>query len=617
VLLAAGALLLLCYFGEVTLAMEIAIVLGLLVLAIVLFALEVISVDLLTLLLLLALVQTGILTPDEAFQGFSTDIIIILASIFVMSGAMQLTGVVDVISSRLLRIAGKGLNRLTLLTMATVGGLSAFMNNTTATALFVGPVLGVSRHLGVSPSKVLMAVAYASILGGTCTLIGTSTNVAVSGYIAKSGMEPLSLFEVTPIGLIILSVGMLYMMLIGTRLLPDYPEESLTSDYAIREYLSEIIVLPDSHMIGQAIFESDLARMDFRILEVIRGNRRSLPRAGTLILAGDVLLVKGKVEELMKVKTTAGIEIKPEHLLDDPALQSENIGIAEILINPRSELIGRTLKEAHFRQRNGLTALALYREGQPVQGKIGSIKLRFGDLLLVQGARETLQAIRRGRDLTVLEELSPALYRRKKGLLAALFFILGIVMAGSGLLPLSMAFLLAAVLTVLFRCITVEEAYQSIDWRLLILIGGMTAFGLAMDKTGTAEFLAKGIAYLRPWGITTIMAAFFVLTIILTQPMSNAAAALVVLPVALSTAHELGVNQRTFAISIMLAASISFIAPFEPACILVYGPGKYHFRDFVRTGVGLTLLLMVVVIFMIPVFWPLHQLPGHTPELIP
>jgi di/tricarboxylate transporter len=604
-------------FGEVTLAMEIAIVLGLLILAIALFALEVISVDLLTLLLLFVLVQTGILTPEEAFQGFSTDIIVILASIFVMSGAMQTTGVVDVISSRLLRVAGKGLNRLTLLVMGTVGGLSAFMNNTTATALFVGPVLGVSRQIGVSPSKILMAVAYASILGGTCTLIGTSTNVAVSGYIAKSGMQPLSLFEITPIGLIILGVGVLYMMLIGQRLLPDYPDESLTQDYAIREYLSEIVVLPDSHMVGQTIFDSELARMEFRILEVIRGNRRTLPRAGTVIQPGDVLLVKGKAEDLMKVKDTAGIEIQPEHLLDDPALQDENIRIAEILINPRSELIGRTLKETRFRQRYGLTALALYREGQPVQSKIGAIRLRLGDLLLVQGARESFQGLRRNRHLTILEELSPALYRRRKGLLAALFFLLGIVLAGSGWLPLSMAFLLAAVLTVLFRCITAEEAYQSIDWRLLILIGGMTAFGLAMEKTGTAEFLARGIAYLRPWGITSIMAAFFVLTILLTQPMSNAAAALVVLPVALSTAQELGVNQRTFAIAIMLAASISFIAPFEPACILVYGPGKYHFRDFVRTGVGLTLVLMVVVLFLIPVFWPLHQVAGHAPGSVP
>ncbi len=590
--------------------MEIAIVLGLLVLAVVLFAREVVSVDLVTLLLLIGLVATKILTPEEAFQGFSSDIIVILASIFVMTGALQLTGIVDQASARLLQIGRGSVTRLLLLVSGVVGGLSAFMNNTTATALFVGPLLGACHKMRVSPSKVLMPVAYASILGGTCSLIGTSTNVAVSGYIARAGMQPMGLFEITPIGLIILSVGVLYMMLIGRHLLPDRPSESLTEDYAIREYISEIVVVPDSHMIGQAIFESDLAKMEFRILEVIRGKRRLLPRPDMTVQPNDVLLVKGKVEELMKVKATAGIEIRPELKLDDPALQAENIKIAEILINPRSDLIGQTLKDAAFRQRYNLTALALYREGHPVQDKIGKIRLRLGDLLLVQGAPETFLALRRNRDLTVLEELSPALYRKKRGAFAALFFVTAIVMGGLGWLPLSVAFLVAAVATVLARCITIEEAYEFIDWRLLILIGGMTAFGLAMEKTGAAEFLAKGIAHLQPLGVRTILAAFFVLTILLTQPMSNAAAALVVLPVALSTAEQLGVNERTFAIGILLAASISFITPLEPSCVLVYGPGKYRFSDFVKTGIGLTLILMVVVLILLPVFWPLARVPG-------
>jgi di/tricarboxylate transporter len=528
-----------------------------------------------------------------------------------MTGALQLTGVVDQVSAHLLRLGRGSLNRLTLLVSGVVGGISAFMNNTTATALFVGPVLGACHKMRVSPSKVLMPVAYASILGGTCSLIGTSTNVAVSGFIAQAGMQPLGLFEITPIGLIILGVGVLYMMLIGRHLLPDRPSDSLTEDYAIREYISEIVVVPDSHMIGQTIFESDLAKMEFRILEVIRGTRRLLPRPGMPVEPNDVLLVKGKVEELMKVKATAGIEIRPELKLDDPALQAENIKIAEILINPRSDLIGQTLKEVRFRQRYNLTALALYREGHPVQDKIGNIRLRLGDLLLVQGAPETFLGLRRNRDLTVLEELSPALYRKKKGALTALFFVTAIVVGGFGMLPLSVAFLVAAVMTVLFRCITIEEAYQFIDWRLLILIGGMTAFGLAMDKSGAAEFLAKGIAHLEPFGVRSILAAFFILTILLTQPMSNAAAALVVLPVALSTAQHLGVNERTFAIGILLAASISFITPLEPSCILVYGPGKYRFSDFVKTGVGLTLILVVVVLILLPVFWPLARVPGH------
>ncbi len=587
--------------------MQIVIVLGLLVLAIILFALETISVDVITLLLLMGLVTSGILTPGEAFAGFSNDIIVILASIFIISGALQQTGIMDVAGVQIQRVAGRSSNRLLVVLMAIVGGVSAFMNNTTTTAVFMPPVIGMANRATISPSKLLIPLAYASILGGTCTLIGTSTNVAVSGYISQAGMEPLGLFELAPLGLIILGVGIVYMVIVGQRLLPDHQDVSLTEEYAIREYVSEIVVAPNSHLVGQKIFESDLAKMDFRILAVWRGERKFMPTARTMIEAGDIMLVTGKPEELMKVKETAGIDIKADLKLGDLDLQSDEIKIAEALIVPQSDLRGRTLKEANFRQRYGLTVLALYRHGQSVREKIGRVQMQLGDLLLVQGSAERLNFLRRNPDFWVLEEVSPALYRKRKGLYTITFLGAAIIVGGLGWLPLSIAFLAAAVLTVLFRCITVEEAYQFINWRLMILIGGMTAFGVAMEKTGTAEFLARWLVLgLEPLGVTAIIAGFFVLTILLTQPMSNAAAALVVLPVALNAAHRLGVNERTFAIAIMLAASISFIAPFEPACILVYGPGKYKFMDFVKTGVGLTLILMLLVLFFLPLFWPLY-----------
>jgi di/tricarboxylate transporter len=592
--------------------MQIAIVLGLLALAIVLFAMESISVDIITILLLITLVVTGVLTPAEAFAGFSDDIIIILGSIFVISGALQRTGIVDAIGASLSRVAGSSVNRLTLAIMGTVSGISAFMNNTTATAIFVPAVMGVAKRARVSPSRLLMPLAYASVLGGTCTLIGTSTNVAVSGYIAKAGMEPLRLFEFTPVGLIIVIVGIAYMVFIGKRLLPDHKEEELTEEYHIREYLTEVMLAPDSHMIGQRIFESDLSKQEFRILAVIRGERKLVPFAQMQIEKEDILLVEGKIEDLMKIKDTAGIEIKPDVSLGDLDIPSENIKVAEVLVTPRSDLIDRTLKESNFRQRYGLVALAIYRHGHSLRDKIGQIKLRMGDLLLVQGPTDRLEFLRRDSDLWILEEMNPAQFRKQKGIYTVLLFVSAIVIGGIGLLPLSVAFLAAAVLIVLSRSITIEEAYEFIDWRLIILIAGMTAFGVAMQKTGTAEFLATLIVHaLEPYGVTVIMAGFFILTIILTQPMSNAAAALVVLPIALNTAQRLGVNERTFAIAIMLAASVSFIAPFEPSAILVYGPGKYKFMDFVKTGIGLTIILTIVVLFLIPLFWPLHVLPGH------
>ena len=584
-------------------SLAIAFVLGLLVVAIVLFATEKLSVDIITFLLLIALVMGGVLTPAEAFEGFSNDIIIILGAIFVISGALQETGVLDMLGYRLLKVAGTSVNRLHFLIMSASSGVSAFMNNTTVTAMLLPPVVSIARRAKLSPSKLLMSLAFASILGGTCTLIGTSTNVAVSGYIKKSGMGAVGMFEILPIGLVIVAVGIVYMMVVGRWLLPDHKDTSLTTGYEIREYLSEIKVMPDSPLIGQRSFDSDLSILEFRILKIIRGKEELLPSSRVILEEGDTLLVEGKVETLMKVKKIEGIEINPELELGDLDLRSSNFRIGEMLITPLSELAGRTLKEANFRRHYGLTTLAIYRHGQSLRERIGDTVLRVGDLLLVQGPDDRIDALRNHPGLSILEEVGEASYDPRKGLLAVIFFVAAVVAGSLELLPLSIAFLSAAVLAILLRCISVEKAYGFIDWRLLILIGGMTAFGMAMEKTGAASYLADlVVSGMAPFGTWAILAGFFVLTIILTQPMSNAAAALVVLPIAIETANKLGANPRSFAIGIMLAASVSFIAPFEPSCILVYGPGKYKFLDFVKVGAGLTVVLAAVVLLILPVF---------------
>lgn len=588
--------------------MQIAIVLGLLFTSIILFALEKISVDIITLMLLMALVLTGILKPHEAFAGFSNEIIVILASIFVISGSLQRSGIIDALGAWLYKLFGKSENKLLLALMAMISGMSSFMNNTTATAVFIPPVIGMARQSKISSSKLLMPLAFASILGGTCTLIGTSTNVAVSGYIAQSGMRPLSLFEITPVGLVIVAVGITYMMLIGKRLLPDHKEESLTEEYAIREYLSEIIVLPRSKLVGQKIFTSDLAKKDFRILEVIRANQKLLPDSRTIVEPNDVLLVEGKIPELIKVKETSGIEIHPDIKLGDRDLQSQNIRMMEVIVTPQSNLIGQTLKEVNFRARYGMTALAINRHGQSLHEKIGHIRLRMGDMLLIQGPADRLAGFRRQSNLWIIEEFHHSAYRKSKGAYTLAFFSLAIILGGLGWLPLSISFLGAAVLTVLSRSITVEEAYGFIDWKLIILIGGMTAFGTAMDgkHSGAAEFLAGLIVdNLSPFGTPVILGGFLLFTMLLTQPMSNAAAALVVLPVALETAQVLGANERTFAIAIMLAASVSLITPFEPSCLLVYGPGKYRFLDFTKVGMLLSIILLAVILIVVPMIWPM------------
>ncbi len=587
---------------------NIAFVLGLLILAVVLFSWELLPVDIVTLLLLIALIGTGILDTREAFNGFSADIIIILASIFVLCGALQDTGVVDAAGAHLAKIAGQNETRILIVIMLVAAAMSAFINNTTVVAMFVGPTVGLARKAKISPSRILLPLAYASILGGTCTLIGTSTNVAVSGYIERAHLKPIGLFEITPIGLILVGVGVVYLLLVGRYFLPKKLEPSLIEGDAVRNYLSEIIVIKDSPMIGQTVFRSDFAKLGFRILKVRRGADVFAPGPRTLFAEGDILLVVASLDRLMKVKSAEGIEIKADWKMGDLKLPDEDTNIAEAVVTPHSLLVGRTLKEANYRQQSGLTVLGIYRRGRSLNDKIGSIRLEVGDLLLVQGEKDSLVAMQRQRQLAVLSELPIAAPRRNRGTYAVLLFGTALALNLFGVVSLAVGLLAAAVLCVATRCISVDRAYQMIDWRLLILIGGMTAFGAAMDKTGADELLARWIVSgLKPIGVMAVLAGFFVVTILLTQPMSNAAAALVVLPVALEAARVMGVNERTFAIAIMLAASVSFITPFEPACILVYGPGRYRFLDFVKTGGLLTLILAIIVLFALPMLWPLHK----------
>jgi di/tricarboxylate transporter len=587
--------------------MQIALVLSLLLLAIVLFATEKLPPDVITLLIIVVLVGSGVLTTAEAFEGFSSDIIIILGSIFVISGALQETGFLDAIGERLVRLGRTGSERLLFLLMGSAASISAFMNNTTVAAMLVPPVIGMARNAKTSPSRLLMPLAFASILGGTCTLIGTSTNIAVSGYMAKAQLQPLGLFEIAPIGLVIVTVGIAYMVLIGQRFLPDHKEESPVAAYALRDYLSEIVVLPASPLIGQTSVEWELSRQDFRILSLIRGDEKLAPDSRVLIEEGDTLLVEGQVDTLMKMKKAEGIEIRGKLDLDKLQLGKTTLKIVEVLIAPYSNLIGRTLKRTDFSKRFGLPVLAIHRRGQPLREKIGDVPLLLGDLLLVEGPADRVEMLRSAGGLVVLDEHRRPGGETRKGLYAAGAFAVAIGVGALGWVPLPIAFLAAALVTVLLRGISIEKARAVIDLRLLLLIGGMMAFGTAMEKTGAAALLADWVVtVLSPFGVTTVMGGFFLLTIVLTQPMSNAAAALVVLPVAMSAARALGVQERTFAIAIMLAASISFIAPLEPACILVYGPGRYRFMDFVKVGGGLTLILIPIMLLLIPIFWPLH-----------
>ncbi len=585
--------------------MEIAIVLVLLALAIIAFSTEKISVDIVSMICVITLVVTGIINVKEAFAPFGSDFLIMLASIFIVSSAIDSSGILEVFSARLLRMGKTGRRRLVLPIMTITGVLSAFMNNTTVTALMVNPVMAIARKSNLSFSRVLMPVAFASIVGGTCTLIGTSTNVAVNGYLQEKGYPALGMFDFSILGLIMLVITLVFFAVIGHRMLPKRDNEELTAGYGIRSYLSEIQVLQGSSIIGQLVHNSNLTKMGFEIIALKRDNRPFAPGPNITFEENDVVLVKGNVKHLMEIKNIGGINIM-EDGLEFYQQQNQVLKLREIVLPGRSDLAGSTIADISFRRKYSMLVLAINREGKQILNSIRNVELEVGDMLLVQGTEEAFTTLKNHHDMVVLSEHEPVIKNLKKGYLTISFFLLAIILASFNLVPAGIAFLGAAVLAMLTKSIKPDDAYKNIEWRLLVLIAGMTAFGTAMTNSGADKFLAEVVVDVcKPLGNSGIFLGFMILTVILTQPMSNAASALVVLPVALKAAETLHLNPMTFAVGVMLSASVSLITPFEPSCILVYGPGKYKFGDFVKIGGILTILLMAVIFFGVPMLYPM------------
>ncbi|HJU54670.1 MAG TPA: SLC13 family permease [Pyrinomonadaceae bacterium] len=591
----------------------IAIVIVLLFVAVVLFATERIPIDIVTILLVIALVVTGVLTAGEAFAGFGNDIVITISGLFILTGGLVKTGVIDVVGRRLHRIAGGREFNLTVLVMVVAAACAAVLKNTTTTAMFVPVVLGMCARARVPPSKLMMPLAFGAILGGTCTLIGTSTNLAVSGAIQRYGLQPFSMFELTPVGVAIVAVGLLYMLLLGLRLLPRRGgAEDLTEQYHIREYMSEVLVLPGSPLVGKTLAEANLSdELDLTVVGILRGKQgRIAPSSREKIEAEDLLLVQGRIEDILRVKNETGIEIRADFKLSDRVLESGDVELFEAMVLRGSDFTGRTLKGLRFRQRFQLTVLAVNRQGVALLSKISMLPLRFGDVLLLQGKRELIEQLVADGQFLLLEDVSERRGRASKRRWALLAFgvFLFFSITHPPQVPLAVAVLLGVLILLASRAVRVQEIYDLIEWRLIVLIAGMISFGTALEKSGADKYLADLIVQgVGSYGGLAVLAGFFVLTVALTQPMSNQAAALVVVPIAVKTAVSLGLNPRTFAVMVTYAASCSFLTPLEPACVLIFTPGRYRFFDFVKVGSILTVAVFAVVMLLVPVVWPMTQ----------
>lgn len=775
--------------------LQIAMTFTILGMAVILFVTERVRVDVVALLVLVALALTGLVTPAESLSGFSNLAVITVWAVLVLSGGLARTGVAGVIGRQMLRLAGSSEVRLLAIIMLTAGVLSGFMNSIGVASLFLPVVLDIARRTRQPPSKLLMPLAFASLLGGLNTLIGTPPNILVSEALRDAGLQPFQMFDYTPIGVVVMLSGVAFMVFFGRHLLPtrDIAKEFRTAGtedlrtlYELRDRIMVVTIPPNSPLAGMTLVNSRLGaalglnviailhngrtqlapgpetvlspgsqllvegrldqlselrggyitveedpltverlvstdidiiqvglspdssfvgltlrQIDFRRrfglnvlaiwrddtprrtnlqetplqqtdvllvqgaqnrLEVLRedsnffvlgpgdvevyrlyerllafsvppgsalvgrtlsesrlgdafgltvlgivrdGSTLLMPLAEEQLQEGDTLLIEGKPEDLSTLRGLQELEVDLSNEGDFPDLESEQIGLIDVVLSPYTTLAGKTLRELHFREKFGLSVLAIWREGKAYRSNLRDIPLRFGDALLLYGPREKLLLLGSEPDFLVLTEAAQEPPRVEKAPTAALVMAVVLLTVIFGWLHIAIAAVLGVILMILTRCLTVEEAHRFIDWKAVFLIAGMLPLGIAMESTGAAHFLAGGmIQLLGGLGPFAIAAGLFILAALASQMMPNPAVAVLLAPIALNTARDMGVSPYPFMMVVAISASAAFLSPVgHPANVLIMGPGGYRFSDYLKVGVPLTLVVLLATMFVLPLFW--------------
>ena len=579
-----------------------------LLLAVVLFVTEKISVDLVALLIMAILLVSQILTPAEGLAGFSNTATITVASMFIISAGLFKTGAVNFLGTFVNRIFKQNFWVAMIAVMILVGVLSAFINNTPVIAIFLPILLVVAKENKISASKLLMPISFASMLGGVCTLIGTSTNILVSSIAEEKGLPAFTMFEFLPLGLAMFIVGTAYMLIIGIRLIPERRGEGdLTENFSLGEYLTEIVLLDHSPSVGQTIKDAPLTSdLDILILEIRRGGELiNLPTAEVVLQSDDRLKIRADVEKIRALQIREGVKLKPQAKWGDESVTSEDYKLVEAVVAPHANFVGESLQEMNFREKYGTTVLAIRQQGKLLREKISDTKLKGGDTLLIEANKDRVASLKLDNDFIIVSEAETVKFRRDK-VVIALLIVAGVILSASfGFLPIVVSSVVGAILLVVFRCILLDEVYQAIDWKIIFLLAGVLSLGTALEKTGAAEMVSTTmLSAVGSFGPVLLVSAFYLLTLILTEMISNNASAALIAPIAIATADTLDVSPIPFLVAVTFAASASFMTPVGyQTNTMIYGPGHYKFFDFVKVGTPLNLILWITASFLIPVFW--------------
>lgn len=585
--------------------LEIFLVCGLVLSAVILFATERLPVDLTAMIIMGAMLLSGMISAEDAIGGFSNPATVTVGAMFVLSAGLFKTGAVNLLGNSLARLGRISFWLVLVVMMLMVGVLSAFINNTAAVAIFLPVMLTIARDCGFSAARLLLPLSFASMFGGVCTLVGTSTNILVSSIAERHGLQPIGMFEPTALGLLFFGAGSAYLLLVGIRLIPKRggaAERGPT--FGSGDYQIEIVLGPEARSVGTVLVDSPLLHdVSIRSVEVFRNGKRLEQTMQELVLqVGDQLKLRADLENFRKLKERQGIALRQE----TGAAADEEAALVEAVVAPGSTLDGRSLKQARFRSRYGLTALAVRHRGRVMREHLEEMQLKAGDVLLFEVAQKQLQLLRDDRTFVLVSQVELPNFRKSR-MLTAIAIVAGVVLAAAtGAVPIVAGAIVGCILMVLTRCLTLDEAYGSINWQVIFLLAGVLTLGTALETTGAARLLGGLLVeHLGSLGPVALVSGLYLATSLLTELMSNNATAALLAPIAIAAAESLGIDARPLLMAITFAASASFMTPVGyQTNTLIYGPGQFRYADFLKVGTPLNILFWILATIFIPRFWP-------------
>lgn len=589
--------------------LDVVLLIAILVYTLTAFTFDWAPIDVVALTCLGLLLLTNLITVQQAIAGFSNPAVITVMMLFILSYGLTNSGLLKKLGERIAQLAGKRAWGASAALILIAGVLSAFINNTAALAIFLPVSMQLARHYEFSPSKILLPLSYVSIIGGTCTLIGTSTNLLVSGVATEQfGMEPFGVFEFFGLGAILFVVGGVYTLTIPMKFLPPRADSSnLTQKYRLSNFLTELRVPEGSRIVGSTVVDAKIHEVfQLNVLEILRDKERiAQDLRNTKLLPGDVLIVRGEMEGIVRLRERYGLLLLTDVKLEDSDLNDENNILCEIQLSPNSRLTGMTIKDIDFRRRYGCFVLALNRTGEMIREKLTDIPLRSWDTLLVFGPRSRVEGLYTMDDFVPLEELNLRLRMPKRWWVSLVVIPVVVLLAATGAMPILKASILGVVAMLLSRTITIQQAYDSINWTVIFLLAAILPLGAAMANTGLDRTLGEGIANLgQGYGPLAVLALLYLATALLSEIVSNNSTAVLMAPIAFTAAGQMGVDPKPFLMGVAYAASASFLTPMGyQTNAMVYGPGAYKFVDYMKFGAPLKIVFWILSIWLIPIFW--------------